>query len=256
MHEFTKGRYRVRLAGNDDDLIAAQRLRFRAFRNGPKGGEGRDADAFDAHCRHVLVDSDAGDLLATCRVYVAANPADLCQSYSAQFYDLAGFSALRGPYLEIGRFCLDAPADMGSDALRLVWAALTRIVEGEGISVLFGCSSFSGTDPAMHADAMALLAMRHLGPDRLRPAARVAETVHLQPGNHDPKRAAVQMPPLLRTYLMMGGWVGGDAVIDRDLGTLHVFTAVEVAAIPPVRARLLRADAAGEALTASRGPHT
>jgi len=51
------------------------------------------------------------------------------------------------------------------------------------------------------------------------------------------------MPPLLRTYLMMGGWVSDHAVIDADLGTLHVFTGLEIAAIPPARKRLLRAVA-------------
>jgi len=45
----------------------------------------------------------------------------------------------------------------------------------------------------------------------------------------------------LRTYLGMGGWVSDHAVIDRDLGTLHVFTGVEVAAIPDRRKRALRA---------------
>ena len=29
-------------------------------------------------------------------------------------------------------------------------------------------------------------------------------------------------------------------MIDRDLGTLHVFTGLEIAAVPPGRARLLR----------------
>ena len=57
----------------------------------------------------------------------------------------------------------------------------------------------------------------------------------------DPKRAAATMPPLLRSYLAMGAWVSDHAVIDRDLNTLHVFTGVEIAAIPPARARLLRA---------------
>jgi phytoene dehydrogenase-like protein len=56
-------------------------------------------------------------------------------------------------------------------------------------------------------------------------------------------RALRQMPPLLRSYLAMGGWVSDHAVVDRDLGTLHVCTGVEIAAIPPSRARLLRADA-------------
>ena len=49
------------------------------------------------------------------------------------------------------------------------------------------------------------------------------------------------MPPLLRTYLMMGGWVSDHAVMDRQLGTMHVFTGVEIKAIPPARARALRA---------------
>jgi L-ornithine Nalpha-acyltransferase len=51
------------------------------------------------------------------------------------------------------------------------------------------------------------------------------------------------VPPLLRTYLLMGGWVSDHAVYDRQMRTMHVFTAVEIAAIPPARVRLLRAVA-------------
>ncbi len=60
----------------------------------------------------------------------------------------------------------------------------------------------------------------------------------------DAKRAMLGLPPLLRTYLMMGGWVSDHAVVDHDLNTLHVFTGVEIASVPPARARLLRAVAA------------
>ena len=41
----------------------------------------------------------------------------------------------------------------------------------------------------------------------------------------------------------MGGWVSDHAVIDARMNTLHVFTGVEIAAIPPARKRLLRAVA-------------
>ena len=54
------------------------------------------------------------------------------------------------------------------------------------------------------------------------------------------KRATLAMPPLLRTYLLMGGLVSVQAVVDRDLNTLHVFTGLEIGAIPPARVRLLR----------------
>ena len=49
------------------------------------------------------------------------------------------------------------------------------------------------------------------------------------------------MPPLLRTYLLMGGWVSDHAVYDRDLNTMHVFTGLEIGAIPESRKRALRA---------------
>jgi hypothetical protein len=45
----------------------------------------------------------------------------------------------------------------------------------------------------------------------------------------------------LRTYLAMGGWVSDHAVVDDDLGTLHVFTGVEVGKVPGTRAARLRA---------------
>ena len=47
------------------------------------------------------------------------------------------------------------------------------------------------------------------------------------------------MPPLLRSYLMMGGWVSDHAVVDKDLNTLHVFTGLELSQVPKGRARLL-----------------
>ena len=43
--------------------------------------------------------------------------------------------------------------------------------------------------------------------------------------------------------LAMGGWVSDHAVIDRQMNTLHVFTGLEISAIPAARKRLLRAVA-------------
>lgn len=237
MQAFTKGRYRVRLARGGEEVEACQRLRHRAFR----GEDGVDADPFDAHCRHVMVE-DGAEVLATCRVQRIDGLEGLAQSYSGQFYDLNQFLTIGGPFLEIGRFCIAPDARDGADVLRLIWAALTRIVDGEGVAVMFGCSSFPGCDPAAHEGALSLLAARHLGPAGVRPDAKGGEVFRLRPW--DGAGTVAGMPPLLRTYLLMGGWVGGDAVIDRDLDTLHVFTAVRIADIPPNRARLLRADAA------------
>jgi putative hemolysin len=120
---------------------------------------------------------------------------------------------------------------------------MARIVDAQGIAILFGCASFPGADPARHTAALQALAARSLGPrarmPRLKHPGAIPYACHQGP--YDPKVALAQTPALLRTYLMMGGWVGDHAVPDHDLDTLHVFTAVEIAAIPPARARALRA---------------
>ena len=234
MQALETGRLRARLAEGAQDIARAQRLRQRCFRG---EGPGLDADGHDAACRHVLVETRAGDLLSCYRLQLIAAPAGLEQSYSAQFYDLAPLAVLPAPMIEMGRFCV-APGAADPDILRLAWAAMTRIVDDSGAGLLFGCSSFRGARPADHAGALAALA-GHVAPPRHRPGRRAPETVDLPAAAGRANPGA--LPPLLRTYLAMGGWVSDHAVIDRDLDTLHVFTGVEIAAIPPARARALRA---------------
>ena len=87
---------------------------------------------------------------------------------------------------------------------------------------------------------------QHLAPERWRPGRKAPEICPLQRNATqivDLRLALSQMPTLLRSYLSMRGWVSDHAVVDRDLNTLHVFTGVEVAAIPPARKRLPRAIA-------------
>ncbi len=239
----------ARLAQGPADLAAAQALRHLCFVQNaglPARPGGIDTDAFDSRCLHLLVEDADGQLVATFRLLLLSGGAQIGSSYSAQFYDLGALSAFPAPLAEIGRFCI-RPGVRDADVLRVAWGALTRLVDDRGVQMLFGCSSFPGTDPAPYADAFALLGAAHLAPDPWRPqfrAPRVYPFAQALAGRvADPRRAALAMPPLLRSYLAMGGWVSDHAVVDADLGTLHVFTGVEIARIPEARARALRAVA-------------
>lgn len=239
------GRYRVRLAETAEDLAASQRLRHACFIEAvgrPARPGGIEADGFDAAAAHVLVEEAGGGLAASFRVMAFASGAGLGQAYAAQVYDLTRLAAYPAAMVEVGRFCV-RPGLRDADVLRLAWAALAGIVDGCGAGMLFGCSSFAGTDPAPYAGAFAMLGAAHRAPEAVAPGVRAAEVVPLVPAPVDRRAALAMVPPLLRTYLGMGGWVSDHAVIDRDLGTLHVFTGVEIAAIPPGRARALRAMA-------------
>lgn len=244
-----KGRYAARLAETEADIGAAQRLRYLSFiaeSGAAPRAAGRDADGFDALCRHVLVEElRTGRLVCTFRLMPLTHGRQIGQSYSAQYYELSALQDFDGPMVEMGRFCIH-PDYTDPDILRVAWGAMTKFVDDEGVEMLFGCSSFKGTEAEAYLDAFAMLKERHLAPKRWLPRVkapnvfRFAQKLRRKP---DLKRAMRGMPPLLRTYLAMGGWVSDHAVVDRDLNTLHVFTGLEIRAIPPARKRLLRAAA-------------
>lgn len=231
-----KGSYSVREARSDADKAAAMALRNRCF-----GSAGGTPDAFDDTAQQVLVTTE-GSAVATFRMSLMSGP-QIAQSYAAQYYDLRALAAFKGPMLELGRFCIH-PDHPDPDILRIAWAALTAYVDAQEIALLFGCSSFAGTNPAPYLDAFGLLKARHLAPARWAPQIHAGEVfpfAALNAAAPDLKKATAAMPPLLRTYLLMGGWVSDHAVIDRGMGTLHVFTGLETRAIPPARKTLLRA---------------
>lgn len=230
----------ARLAESAADVARAQELRHLCFlaERGLCRPGGREADRFDDLCQHVLIEGADGRLLGGFRVLILP-PAEIGDSYSAQFYDLSALAAGPGPVLELGRFCTH-PEVTSPDVLRLALAAITRLVDERGVTLMFGCSSFPGGDPALHAPALAYLHQRHLAPKGLAPGRKGAGVALPDQPVANAAMAQSGLPPLLRSYLGLGGWVSDHAVIDPELDTLHVFTAVEVARIPPARARVLR----------------
>jgi putative hemolysin len=245
----TGGRYRARLAETPEDVLACQRLRYLAFIEArglaPAGrADRRDEDEFDAHCRHMMIeDARAGQLVCCFRIMPLESGAEIARSYSAKWYGLEALEDYPGRLVEMGRFCVH-PAHKASTVLRFAWKAMTRYVDEQDVAMIFGCSSFSGVDADAYMDAFALLKERHLAPKRWLPRVKAPKVVRYarNVGLRRPDMALAlrRMPPLLRTYLMMGGWVSDHAVVDEKLNTLHVFTGIEISRVPEARARRLR----------------
>lgn len=248
--DLIRGRFRACTVRDAAGLAEARALRRCVFpADAADAADGAAlADPMDGACTHVLLrDIASGVPVGGFRMLLLAGGAEIARSYSARFYDLARLAGWPGPMIEIGRFCLH-PDCRDPDALRVGWGAIAGCVDAHAVTMLFGCSSFPGTDPAPHGDAFAWLKARHLAPPHWRPGVaapevyRFAARLRRRP---DRARAWPALPPLMRSYLGLGGWVGDHAVIDRRMNTLHVFTGVEIAAIPPARQRLLRAIASG-----------
>lgn len=244
-----KGRYAARLACTSQDVIAAQRLRHLAFveqTNGAPRPDGLDADIYDDQCQHILVEDRDGTLVCCFRMMVLDSGNEIERSYSAQYYDLTALKSFDGKMVEMGRFCIH-PAHSDPQILRVAWGAMTKFVDDQKIEMLFGCSSFMGTEAETYSDSFTMLSQKHLAPRRWLPRVKAPKVFRfaerLRARTPDRKLGMKRMPPLLKTYLTMGGWVSDHAVVDTHMNTLHVFTGVEIRAIPPARARLLRAAA-------------
>lgn len=256
MNLFVKGGYAARLAETERETRAAQRLRYETFvtarglsRTPPAGCaadglDDLDADHLDEICDHVLVEEQSTGRLVCCfRILPFASGAGIGRSYSAQHYDLQALSAYPAPMVEMGRFCV-RPGVRDPNVIRTAWSAMTGYVDARGVEMLFGCSSFEGVEAEAYLDAFALLNDRHLAPKRWLPRVKAPKVFRFAKRPRlprpDVKKAFGRMPPLLRTYIMMGGWVSDHAVVDDDLNTLHVFTGLEVKSVPAGRAQLLR----------------
>jgi len=230
----------ARLAHGKADMGRVMAFRRAAF---PRA-HGSEEDEQDALSTHVMVE-DATGLLAYFRLMLFGWGAGLAQGYAARFYDVAPLAGYARPIAEPGRFCV-APGGVHPDVFRLAWGTMTRLVDEGQAGLLVGCTSFRGADWTLHRAGLALLAQGHIGPVEHLPGCKAAEVVdfpRLAGPVTDRREALAALPPLLRTYLGMGGWVSDHAVVDRKLDTLHVFTCVEVDRIPPARAASLRSIA-------------
>lgn len=230
----------VRLAATAEEIVAAQRLRYRVFYEemGAKptpemAAASRDFDAFDDVCDHLLViDSKRGNgadgVVGTYRLQRRESP-KFSRFYSAGEYDISKIQGFSGNVLELGRSCVDA-AYRTKMTMQSLWRGIAGYVFTHNIDLMFGCASLPGTDPQALALPLSYLYHHHLAPEDVRPRAldKLYTRMDLLPANgFDPKRALVQLPPLVKGYLRLGGFVGDGAVIDYQFNTTDVCVIVK-----------------------------
>ena len=239
--DISSGSLQVRLANCAADIDAAQALRYRIFYEKlgarPLPGmekERRDSDAFDPICDHLLVlDHSRGSgldaVVGTYRLIRRAAAARLGAFYSAAEYDIAPLIAYPGEILELGRSCVDA-GYRARPVMQLLWSGIAAYVFHHDIAVMFGCASLPGTDPDPLAVPLSYLYHHYLAPPALRARAlpeRYVDMRRLNPGAIDPARTLAALPPLIKGYLRLGGFVGDGAVIDEQFNTTDVCIVVK-----------------------------
>ena len=237
MESVRQGDLEVRLARSEAEVLDAQRLRYRVFYDEMAARPtsdmlkaGRDFDDFDRICDHLLViDVTSGAVVGTYRLIRRSVAVLNGGFYSAGEYDIAPLLAHPGEILELGRSCV-AEGYRTRAAMQLLWRGIAAYVFRYEIGLMFGCASLPGTDVEALRLPLAYLHHHHLAPPELRPRAvegRRIEMALMDKEAIDAHRAVAGLPPLIKGYLRLGGFVGDGAVIDHQFNTTDVCVIVK-----------------------------
>lgn len=244
--DLSVGSLEVRLATTAKEVDAAQVLRYRVFYDEmgavptpEMAARGREATALDDYCDHLLVldHSRANDnkVVGTYRLIRRSAAAQYGSFYSANEYDIEPLVQYPGEILELGRSCIDAEYRTAT-VMQLLWRGVTAYMHRHDIKLMFGCACLPGTDVAALALPLSYLYYHHLAPPALRAKALPERYVDMQilpreafdPNvafndlKMDPRGGGNSLPPLIKGYLRVGGYVGDGAVIDRQFNTTDV----------------------------------
>ncbi len=242
MEPLTFNNLQVRLANCEADVIAAQALRYRIFYEemGAKPSPrcrllSRDFDPYDEICDHLLViDLERSEKGAPCVVgtyrLLRSSIADKSAGfYSEGEFDLGQLLTHPGEIMELGRSCIEA-SYRKRGAMQLLWRGIADYIFTHDVQVMFGCGSIHGTDVEEAKQVLAYLHHYHRAPQHLRPSAldfRYVPMNVMDKETIDPDKIQAELPPLLKGYLRLGGYVGDGAVIDEQFNTIDVCVIVE-----------------------------
>lgn len=242
------GSLETRLARNEREIDAAQQVRFRVFVE-EMGARlpldamrrGRDIDAFDAVCDHLLVLDNAieGDpedqIVGTYRLLRQETALANKGFYSASEFEIESLIA-RHPdkrFMELGRSCV-LPEYRTKRTLELLWQGNWAYAVRHRMDAMIGCASFPGIQPEAHALALSFLhhscgSKAEWRTEALPERYREMDMMPLEAIN--PRRALNAMPPLIKGYMRLGAMFGAGAVVDHAFNTTDVLVILPVSSI-------------------------
>lgn len=233
----------VTLARTQDDVRAAQRLRWQVFveelgARVDTPEPGLDADGFDPYCDHLLVrHAGDGEVVGTYRMLPPERVARAGGFYAESEFHLTRLLGLRRRMVEVGRACVRADHRRGG-VISLLWSGLLRYLVDGGHEFAVGCASIGlGGDMRPAAALCRRVLSEYLSPPDWRVFPR-------RPLPCDPRSDVepAPLPPLLKGYLRLGALVCGEPAWDPAFNTADVLLLLPVERINHRHAaRLLRA---------------
>lgn len=214
----------VSMARTLSEIEEAQRLRFKVFAEEMgasliSADEGIDRDIFDSYCEHLLVrDNDNGKVIGTYRILAPDAARTVGSYYSETEFDMTRLNHLRDRMVEVGRSCVHMDYRDGSTIARL-WGGLAEYMVKNKHEYLIGCASISMKDGGHYAASVYnKIHKLYAAPAEYRVFPRCP--LPLEALNHT---LDVTIPPLIKGYLRLGAYIGGEPAWDPDFNTADLF---------------------------------
>ncbi len=224
--------FSVKIAENDTEIKAAQRLRFEVFNVEMNEGlsssweTGLDQDQYDKHADHLLVIDRATDnVVGTYRMLKKSVANSNGGFYSEGEFDLMNLKKLPSEILEMGRSCVHKEY-RSNGVINLLWAGIAKYLELSNASYLFGCASLHTHDSEEISEIYSYLKSRYFSEEKYRvyPLQKC-----IVPGLKDDivvkdsRSILKKIPPLVKGYFRLGALVCGDPALDTEFGTTDFF---------------------------------
>lgn len=226
----------VRLTQSDDEVRAAQALRYTVFYEeyGAKpdeemAREKRDMDEYDSVTDHLIVLDERKpkgpeQIIGTYRLLRRSEAEKHGRFYTSDEYDIQSLLDNEPDLLELGRSCVLAPYRT-RPILQKLWEGIAHYVADHNIGLMFGCASLHGTDIDELSEQLSYLYHYHKAPEHLCPKALDGRYVNMNMCDKeelDAKAAFMALPPLIKGYLRLGAYIGDGAVVDEQFNTTDV----------------------------------
>lgn len=249
-------RYILKTADTAAELFESFKLRYQVFYNEfqNKPGQGIDIDKYDRIYDHLLiVDRLDNKIVGTYRLHLSY---DISDSYSKNEFYLDSLKSSAGPFLELGRACIDKEHRNGY-VIALLWRGIAEYMRLTGAQTVFGCSSVKikwARDAALiyrHFFEESLVSVScFVSPKPKYSANDFNYWYNYYCGDADgglslaqKEEAANLVPSLLKSYLKLGAKIAGVPAFDRDFNCFDFLTVLKKDDLAKSLARRFRIEA-------------
>ena len=219
-----QNKFTLSMARTDAETEEAQRLRYKVFAEEmgarlTSADEGIDRDIFDPYCEHLLVrDNSDNKVIGTYRILPPDRARTICGYYSDTEFDLVRLDHLRDRMVEVGRSCVHRNYRDGATIAQL-WSGLADYMVKHKHEYLIGCASISMGDGGHYAASIYhKLSKLYAAPAEYRVFPRCPLPLESLNATLD-----VTIPPLIKGYLRLGAYIGGEPAWDPDFNTADLF---------------------------------